>query len=211
MNKPTPVNANLILVEGKDDREVLYHLLSQYGFPRGIIECKPCESDSLLLAEFSIRLKKGDLDPLGVVIDADDNLAECWQSLKDRLSQAGYTAVPTQPSPEGTILRQTDKPTVGIWIMPDNQLPGMLEDFIGFLVPQGDLQWQQARACLLEIPEAQRRFKQHLAKAHVHTWLAWQEEPGTPLGSAITKRYLDADAEHAKQLIGWVRTLFEIG
>ena len=45
-------------------------------------------------------------------------------------------------------------------------------------------------------------------KAHVHTWLAWQKEPGKPMGQAITKRYLDANAPHAQQLIVWIRKLF---
>ena len=30
----------------------------------------------------------------------------------------------------------------------------------------------------------------HHAKARIHTWLSWQDEPGTPMGTAITKRTL---------------------
>ncbi len=200
----------LILVEGKNDREVFHHLLTYHGIYKGVIECKACEGETRLLKEFAVRLKTGDLEPLGVVIDADDNLSARWDSLKNTLSQAGYTSIPLEPLAEGTILQQEDKPTVGIWIMPDNKLPGMLEDFVSFLVPQGDPLWEQAKDCLDEISEPQRKFKKHFAKAHIHTWLAWQEEPGTPLGSAITKRYLNADALHAKKLIGWVRRLFDL-
>jgi hypothetical protein len=47
-------------------------------------------------------------------------------------------------------------------------------------------------------------------KAQLHTWLAWQEQPGTPLGLAITNRYLDADALHAQQLMDWIRQLFDL-
>ncbi len=50
----------------------------------------------------------------------------------------------------------------------------------------------------------------HLPVAEIHTWLAWQEEPGSPLGQAITKRYLDADAPRAQQLMDWVRRLFDL-
>lgn len=35
-------------------------------------------------------------------------------------------------------------------------------------------------------------------------------EPGKPLGQAITARYLDADAPHARRLIGWLRQLFNL-
>jgi hypothetical protein len=45
-------------------------------------------------------------------------------------------------------------------------------------------------------------------KAQIHTWLAWQEEPGQPFGIAVTARYLDADAPHAQKLVDWVRRLF---
>jgi hypothetical protein len=210
MSQPRHPSERLILVEGKNDREVFHHLLSHHGILKGMIECKACEGETRLLEEFAIRLKKGDLDPIGVVIDADADMRARWDSLKHILNQAGYSAIPAAPLPEGTILRQAEKPPAGIWIMPDNKLPGMLEDFVGFLVPQGDALWKQAQDCLAEIPENQRRFKQHLAKAHIHTWLAWQEEPGTPLGSAITKRYLDAEAAHAKLLIEWVKKLFEL-
>jgi len=96
--------------------------------------------------------------------------------------------------------------------MPDNTLSsGMLEHFIGFLVPAGDPLWYRAEDCIEHIPPETRRFPpQHQIKAHVHTWLAWQIEPGAPLGQAITKRYLDADAPHARQLIAWLRRLFEL-
>jgi hypothetical protein len=112
---------------------------------------------------------------------------------------------------EGTIIEESLLPIAGIWLMPNNQLPGMLEDFVGFLVPQGDPLWNRAGECLNGIPAEHRRFYDvNRSKAHIHTWLAWQDEPGTPLGSAITKRYLDADAAHAKLLMDWVRRLFNL-
>jgi hypothetical protein len=95
--------------------------------------------------------------------------------------------------------------------MPDNTLPGMLENFIQFLVPPDNALWPRAEECVAQIPEPERRFPpEHQIKAHVHTWLAWQEEPGTPLGLAITKRYLDADVPHAHQLMDWIRRLFDL-
>lgn len=50
----------------------------------------------------------------------------------------------------------------------------------------------------------------YLRKANIHTWLSWQEEPGKPMGQAITKRYLDTSAPHAQQLIDWMRRLFAL-
>jgi hypothetical protein len=95
--------------------------------------------------------------------------------------------------------------------MPDNQLPGMIEHFVEFLVPDGDPLWVQAAQCVAAIPATERRFAEnHTIKAHVHTYLAWQSDPGTPLGLAITKRYLDANLPHAHRLIAWLRRLFQL-
>jgi hypothetical protein len=54
-----------------------------------------------------------------------------------------------------------------------------------------------------------RPFKEKLKKAHVHTWLAWQEEPGTPMGLAITKKYLkNVHSEPCLRFISWIRRLY---
>jgi hypothetical protein len=164
-----------------------------------------------LLENLPVQLKASDLERLGVVVDANTNLDARWQSLRGILIRAGYQDVPLSPQPDGTIVEQAGRPIVGIWLMPNNELPGMLEDFCGFLVPPGDPLWDQAEQCLQQIPENERRFPpERCSKARIHTWLAWQEEPGNPLGTAITARYLDADAPHAQQLIDWVRQLFDL-
>jgi hypothetical protein len=111
------------------------------------------------------------------------------------------------PDQNGTIIEQEGFSTIGIWLMPDNKLPGILEDFISFLVPDDDTLWKRAKKCLEHISPDERRFSSE-SKALVHTWLAWQEEPGTPLGQAIRARYLDAKAPYAKKLVDWLNRLF---
>ena len=148
------------------------------------------------------------IDRLAIVIDADTDLAARWESIRTILSNSGYGAVPSVPDSLGTVIVETGRPAVGMWLMPDNNQNGTLEDFIRFLVPAGDPHWSRAEACLNQIPPHERRFPQERrSKALIHTWLAWQEEPGKPLGQAITARYLDAEAPHAHQLIAWLRRL----
>ncbi len=50
----------------------------------------------------------------------------------------------------------------------------------------------------------------YVMKARLHTWLSWQEEPGTPMGHAITKEYMSANAKHALNLIKLFRNVFEL-
>ena len=57
---------------------------------------------------------------------------------------------------------------------------------------------------------AAQRYKQvHRSKAKIHTFLAWQDEPGKPIGQAITARILNPDAEEAKAFIGWLNKLYD--
>ena len=38
-------------------------------------------------------------------------------------------------------------------------------------------------------------------KAQVHTFLAWQDEPGRPMGESITRRYFQIDAPKALNFV----------
>jgi hypothetical protein len=125
------------------------------------------------------------------------------------LLQEGYGDLPHDLDVEGTVILQPDRPRFGLWIMPDNAAPGMLEDFAASLVPAGDFLWTHADAVLSGIPAEHRRFREvERSKAHIHTWLAWQEGPGSPMGQAITKGDLDATAHPARRFAAWLRRLF---
>ena len=92
--------------------------------------------------------------------------------------------------------------------MPDNGSPGALEDFAAWLVPVEDALWAQAGEAVDAIPFEFRRFPEiRRSKAQIHTWLAWQESPGSPMGQAITKGDLDARAPLAEAFVGWLRRL----
>lgn len=213
---------NILLVEGPDDAHVLRSLFGYYHIPcvhRGrpeydqappsLIEIREYDGVGELLKAFGVELKRSGDRRLGIVIDADDNLADRWRSLRDRLTQAGYTGMPRVSRSDGTIIEQDEKFPVGLWLMPNNQLPGMLEDFVSLLVPPGGLLWPVAERTLQEVIATERRFPEvHQRKARIHTWLAWQQEPGKPMGVAITARYLDPSASQAQQFIDWVRRLF---
>jgi hypothetical protein len=93
--------------------------------------------------------------------------------------------------------------------MPNNQLPGMLEDFVSFLVPVGDPLWPDAVTYVDLVRSKGARFvEQHRSKARIHAWLAVQQEPGKPMGQAITARYLNASAESVEPLLAWLERLF---
>ena len=200
---------HLLVVEGRDDKHVLLAILDRHRFaPKFTVQDEG--GFETLLDRASLRLKSGtDLERFGIIVDADADIRARWQKIRGLLERAGYEAVPKDPDPTGTVLDRVDQPRVGVWIMPDNSLPGMLEDYLSFLVPAGDLLFERARRCVDEIPVEERRFAEaHTTKALLHTWLAWQDDPGTPLGQAITKRYFDPDVPRVGQLLAWLARLF---
>lgn len=185
---------------------------TEEGLSAGIIAIKNEEGLTNLVKAFPTALKQSGLQRLGVVVDCDPEKGMCarWQQWSNLARNAGYDVVPKTPAQQGTILFREGGPALGLWVMPDNQGEGLLEDFVGFLVPPGDAMWEWADKCLDQVPPCPSRFKpSHRAKARIHSWLAWQEEPGTPMGSAITQRYLDAHAAHALRFVAWLRLLFE--
>lgn len=53
------------------------------------------------------------------------------------------------------------------------------------------------------------RFKAvQRSKAVVHTYLAWQDEPGKPLGQSITAQALRPDQPLAERFVDWLKRLF---
>ena len=206
------IQNNVLLVEGENDKHVVWSLLKYHAVPQHfeVVDRNGIEN---LLEAFEGELTRVVDGKVGVIIDADTNLTSRWESLHHILAISGYTSIPLYPISNGTILRQERKPVVGIWLMPDNTIPGMLEDFVAFLRPQKDLLWPMVDEAVLKVKtlEEEHRFRDvHESKARIHTWLSWQKEPGKPMGQAITARYLDADAPYALKLISWIRALFDL-
>jgi Protein of unknown function (DUF3226) len=201
----------VLLVEGPNDEHVVKHLCGTREVGK-LDEFRQHDGVEHLLQSFPVHLKESDIQALGVVVDADTNLAARWRSLRDRLIKAGYEGVPEDPSADGTILDtpgDTLLPRVGVWIMPDNLTKGILEDFLRFLVPADSPLFGHVESSVGAIPEGERRFSELAEpKALIHTWLAWQKEPGKPLGQAITARYLDSNVAQVDVFVSWLKRLF---
>ena len=93
--------------------------------------------------------------------------------------------------------------------MPDNQMKGILETFLRSLIPKPNALFDYVKTSVAAIPDSERRFKPRKEpKAIIHTWLAWQEEPGMPPGWAITSHFLDANVAEVDVLVSWLKRLF---
>jgi hypothetical protein len=208
---------SLLLVEGNDDFHVIHAFCRKLGIsvrnienPTGgnfsIIDCKGIEE---LFIQIPIRFKSSQsITTIGIIIDADTDLQKRWLTLKAILNTLEFE-VPDKFPETGLILTK-GKLKIGAWIMPNNNINGMLEDFLAFLIPKGDNLLPIVNSTLdeIEIKQMSKYSPFHKSKAIIHSWLAWQEVPGTPLGLSITKRYLTTDADACLSLKDWINKLF---
>ena len=197
-----------LLVEGNDDKHVILALCKQFQVPENfdIIDCEGIDN---LFKQIDIRFKQFGVNTIGIIIDADVDVHSRWEKIKGILEKLHFTVPDTLPS-SGLITKNSDNKIVGVWIMPNNNINGMIEDFMTFLVPPEDKLLPIVNATLLTIEE-QNLHKYsllHKSKATIHCWLSLQEDPGTPMGLSISKRYVTTDTETCKQLIHWITTLY---
>lgn len=197
-----------LLVEGNDDQHVVWALCEKFNIPE-TFDVLDCEGIDILIEQIPVRFKQSDLNTLGIIIDADTEIGNRWASLRGILSNQGFT-VPIDLPLSGLVLESDNNLKVGIWIMPNNNLNGMLEDFLAFLVPSEDKLLPVVNSTLTEIEkqDLNKYSSIHKSKAKIHTWLSWQENPGTPMGLAITKRYLTTDDEACICFMEWIRELY---
>ncbi len=219
----------ILFVEGADDQHTIWAICEYFKVEETFVveipdrtgkinrKAKPTELGGIdnVLKATQLNLIAGfsAVERIGIVIDADDDLNKRWQSVSSILTKAGYKDLPTSPNAQGTIIKQIYLPIFGVWIMPDNQVKrGYLETFLTYLVPdsENNKTWQQAQKCVAELEEKPfvKETADYTTKAEIHTFLAWQEEPGKPFGQSITAKYLKADNLQCENFVNWLKRLF---
>lgn len=184
----------VLLVEGNNDCRVVMALCKAHNIniPEtfGIYQC---DSDLGVLKRLNaLIVRPNPPQVIGVMLDADTSVMGRWDSIKSKLQNNHHSyALSKKPDIDGTIISGVvDKPKLGFWLMPNNQNSGMLEDFCAELAEPTSLLF--AQACVEQAySQKVTTFKEvHRSKAVIHTYLAWQDEPGYPLEEQLRhKRY----------------------
>ena len=130
-------------MEGETDKSVIPYLMEANGVawpdpPRSPVFIEPSGSVDELLQPgvIEIELAASGLEALGVVVDANGDAAGRWDDVKTWCSSE-FADLPEQIPAGGLEVVHSDGVRFGVWIMPDNRLTGMLEDFLVQLVPDG--------------------------------------------------------------------------
>lgn len=205
---------NILLVEGQDEFHVISSLCKRRNYPKTfeIEDCKSREK-AIDLLEVYFKEEATRTRSVGIVIDAETNNEATWQKIKSRIEKSErYDYIPATLPTNGLILQPNRKiyPQVGVWIMPNNNTAGMLEDFVALLADKDDALMNEVEQTLtsLEKKEINKYKHVHRAKAKIHTFLAWNDEPGYPMGLAITAKVLNGDAKEADLFMEWIARLF---
>lgn len=202
----------LLLVEGRDDEQVVYPFCNLHGLDnRALFTVSERDGYDNVRDALVVEPRRPEVDAIGAIVDADVAPKARWQSLRDAIARCGgYAELPVEPPAEGLIHPGgRGRPTLGLWMMPDNRGRGMIEDFLRGLGRADDRLFGRAEEAVDGIPEGDRLFKPgHRSKAILHTWLAWQAEPGLPMGRALTLKCLDPEHAHGRAFLAWLVGLF---
>ncbi len=200
-----------LFVEGKNDVHVVAQIARKLDpqapwWQKDLI--RDSGNDENARKDFMLAIK--DPGRFGLILDADatdgKRVADRWSSLAS-LKKLG---LPDQPPSDGWVKEVAEGLRVGVWLMPDNENEGAIESFLSGLVPEGS-SWTYAK----EVVNVARRdhgaefADRHTAKAHLHTWLAWREEPGRPYGRAIEAGDLDVTrTDLPRRFVAWMTRLY---
>ncbi|OOV34451.1 hypothetical protein BV61_02855 [Candidatus Synechococcus spongiarum LMB bulk15M] len=212
-------------MEGKNDIHVIWHLLNRNGInlpirkqPVGDVapsvpELQETNGKQKLLDTIKTAVPVSSDRPVGFVLDADDKPQDRWSAVRARLRE--FELDPPNDMPADGYVTDVEKykTRVGVWMMPDNTEAGALEELLMGLIDKYDCLLPLAESSTNEAHErSSRKGAKFLAAKHskavLHTWLAWQENPGLPYGTAINAQFFRHDSPAALAFVQWYKRLF---
>ncbi len=220
------VEQSLLLVEGEADKGFFIELCRQWQLHPRIQVAPPKEVGGKKDTKQGIynhlpmllrQLNDGGLKQLAVIVDADhqsvnppDGFNNTLSKVTEIVTSHGFALKPDQQSPPcGLIFQHNDGLSdLGLWIMPNNQDEGMLEDFLKTCIYRHEQPYfNHAAQAIAKLPAP--KFKtHHNSKAEIATWLAWQKKPGHGLYASVNDDLLDKNNALFQQLGAWLQHIY---
>ena len=203
-----PASRNVLLVEGLSDLHFVKQLCNQIA-PELEFDIDDKGRLSNLLAAINLEITISPRDNVGILVDADDDLSNRWEEIGEKLRDARVT-VPQHPDPHGTIIEANEHHRrVGVWIMPDNQFKGELEDFVIDMIPNQDIVWPKSVDYVDQIPVNNRKFAEGKTdRAKLYAWLSTRKQP-PHIGAAIGAGDLNLATMRCQSFVNWLMRLFK--
>ena len=200
-------NRNVLLVEGLGDLNFVWHLRMMLA-PELRFDIENKKRLSRLLDAIYGEIVVGSRDVVGIMIDADDSIELNWEKVVQRLVESGIQ-VPSKLESSGVIIEPTpDRPRVGVWIMPDNNSSGELENFVIDMIDDEDTVWPISKMYVDGIPTSERKFAEGKTdRAKLYAWLATRRQP-PHIGAAIGAGDLNLQTDGCNLFVDWLKRLF---
>lgn len=214
-----------LLVEGSDDQDFFAAYCKLLGlsnvevFPPRTLDSSTGDGCSNLIKNLPIllgQIKAGDVDKLGIILDADyspDNnggFIKRFDLVTDELTKFGYMNPKNPNFKMGDIFSHPDGlPAIGLWVMPDHQSDGMLEGFVeGMISDETQVSLlKHADQSINSLPQTLFNQALHLVKARISTWRSWQKRPGCSLQKILRDGILDRSK--AANFENWLMKVFK--
>src|SRR3989338_5125115 len=117
-----PLKPLQFLVEGQDTKVVVECVLAFLGIDAQVVDFGGRTELRSFLRTWAALPGFHQTSVLGVIRDAEDDAMGAFQSAADALTNARL------PRPTGHATFATGRPRTGVFVLPDGQRPGMLED-----------------------------------------------------------------------------------
>jgi hypothetical protein len=191
----------LLVVEGKDGINFSEKLL-EYISILDSVDIRSSEGkDNFknLMPGFKFATGFKNIEKIAVIRDADENAKDAFKSVTGVLGKIGLQS----PKKPGEF--SNGRPSVGVFIMPDNSSNGMLEDLCLESVKD-----HEAMKCVDNFIACAQELKEqpdNISKAKVQVFLASRPKIANSIGRAAQKGYWNFNSEKLQPLINFLKQL----
>lgn len=211
MNWLKTVEGPVIFTEGQDDCYTIIAICEKFGVIKSFGFYDSGGKDECMKA-FSVRLEASNApEKIAIILDADENLLGKWDSIRTILKPY-KVEVPKSPDEKGSIFSfdQGDGKVIklGVWIMPNNRINGMLEDLCIQFANKDTIKLAEDYVGECKKKGLWNCTDSHLSKSILHAYLAVQDEPGKPIGLSIKNNNLKIQGEDVLNLMNWINNVF---
>ena len=218
----TIFNPKLLIVEGKNEELLIPELIEKAGvywgtkdesakWPAKIVQTGGI--DTILEPGFiEAQLNTPGLKTLGILVDANSDPKKRWKIISQNASKS-FSQLPPELPATGLVMQNEEGLRFGVWLMPNNVLPGMSETFLTGIAQESNAGlWKLTQTYCADAKSLHQApyHDAHLDKALIHAWLSVQDPPGDQMHRAVRSKILNAKSSYAAPFIVWFRNLFQV-
>lgn len=216
---------HILLVEGESDRGFFEVLCRSLGLDMQVEVAPPRKFGARrdtkqavlnVLPTLLENLVDREDGRLAVVVDADTDehgggFSRTVRQFKEKVADYGYLCPAINNTSSGGLLfdHNDGLNDLGLWVMPNNRDEGMLEDWLAQCVLAEERPLFDHASSVIDDLPFELKFKPlRRQKAHIATWLAWQERPGEGLYNALEAGLVDKESLLYITLVDWLERVF---